>query len=189
MRLREGLRDDIILVLDGAYAEYMEQADYSDGRELVLTSNTVITRTFSKAYGLPALRIGWGYGPKHIIETMYKVRSPFNVNQGAITAALAALADESFLEDSINKNRVQRERLVSESETLGLKAYESHGNFVLIEFADETTASNANAHLMQNGIIPREVANYGLPKCLRVTVGTEDENTQLLASLSEFINA
>ena len=187
-RLRDGLRPDIILVIDGAYAEYPDVEGYSSGVELVATSNTVITRTFSKIYGLPALRIGWGYGPQAIIEALYKVRGPFNVTQPAIAAAKAALEDDAFVRLSIERNATQREILYARVKEMGLVAHPSHGNFVMIDFANAPKSSaDANTYLTNHGIIAREVANYGLPSCLRVTIGTAEENTAFLDALADFM--
>lgn len=189
-RLRSELRADIILVVDGAYAEYPQVADYSSGVELVNQSNTCITRTFSKIYGLPALRIGWGYGPKPIIDALYKVRGPFNVTQPAISAAKAALQDSDFVKLAIERNDTQREILYNRVMEMGLIAHPSHGNFVLIAFPqpNKTTAA-ANQFLTERAIVVREVANYGLPNCLRVTIGTAEENALFLDHLADFMRA
>lgn len=183
-RLRAALRDDIILVLDGAYTEYMHAADYTDGSELVATSNTLITRTFSKVYGLPALRVGWGYAPKPIIDAMYKVRGPFNVSQPAINAAIAALSDQEFIATCVQQNAQQREVLGAAFSKMGLHVYPSYGNFILIECGDKAPA--INQHLLSRNIIIREVANYGLPHALRISIGTPDENAALIAALGEY---
>lgn len=188
-RLRYALPAHILLVIDGAYSEYMrDDGDYSDGRELVGRTNTVITRTFSKVYGLPALRIGWGYGPKHVIDALYKVRSPFNVSQPAIAAAIAALKDTDYMNTEITRNTQQRERLRSAIRKLGFMVSPSAANFILIHFPDERgrTAADANQFLLDRGIIVREVANYGLPHCLRMTVGTAEDNDAFLAALTDF---
>lgn len=183
-RLRAGLRDDIILVLDGAYAEYMTAPDYSDGRELVSTTNTIITRTFSKVYGLPALRVGWGYGHPDIISTLYKVRDPFNISQPAIAAAIAALQDTGYIAQQVALNNEQRDRVSLAVQALGIHVLPSVTNFILLQFDSPEQASHVNTALMQQGIIIREVANYGLPDCLRMTIGTAEENDLFLAALS-----
>lgn len=189
-RLRSGLREDIILVVDGAYAEYAHLPDYSSGVELVATSNTVITRTFSKIYGLPALRIGWGYGPAHLIQALYKTRGPFNVTQPAIAAAIASLADDAFVRQSVARNAEQLARLNDAFAAFGLTVYPSYGNFVLVGFERAAkTAHECCTHLMSCGIAVREVANYGLPHCLRITIGTAEENDALLEALSAFLRS
>lgn len=183
-RLREHLRDDMILVLDGAYAEYMDAPDYTDGAELVATTNTLITRTFSKVYGLPALRVGWGYAPKPIIDAMYKVRGPFNVSQPAINAAIAALSDQEFIAQCVQQNAQQREVLSAAFSAMGFHVYPSFGNFMLIECGDKAPA--INQYLLSQNIIIREVANYGLPHALRISVGTADENAALIAAMKNY---
>lgn len=186
--LRHRLREDVILVLDGAYAEYVTADDYSDGSELVNSTNTVITRTFSKAYGLASLRIGWGYGPTHIIDNLYKVRSPFNVTQAALDAAIAALHDQDYLTHHIMRNHRERDTLTAELQALGLSVYPSAGNFILVDFAmAKDTAQNANRFLLQRNIIVRDVRNYHLPSCLRVSIGTEDENAAFLGAMKDWI--
>ena len=185
--LRARLREDIILVLDGAYAEYMTAEDYTDGRELVETSNTVIIRTFSKAYGLSTLRIGWGYGPKQIIDMLYKTRSPFNITQPSLDAAIAALHDDDYLQWHIAENNRERVKLEKAMAAMGLKTYPAHANFIVVNFGEK--AAEVNAFLKDKGIIVREIANYGLPECLRISIGTPQENATFLAVLQEWIDA
>ncbi len=189
-RLRNDLPEEVILVIDGAYAEYVTEDDYSTGHELVNTSNTVITHTFSKIYGLPALRIGWGYGPPAIIDMLHRVRSPFNVTGPAIAAATAALQDEAYTLSMRDKNNAARDALAGELRSLGLTVHPSFANFLLIAFDTDGnhSAANANEYLLSQGIIPREVGNYKLPHCLRITIGTEVENAALLAAMKAFMN-
>lgn len=192
LRLRAGLREDIILVLDGAYSEYMRDVmDYSNGHDLVNQSNTVVTHTFSKLYGLPSLRVGWGYGPKHIINAMYKVRNPFNVNQAAINAAVAALEDKNYTEAEITRNNRERERVTQALADISVKVTPSFANFILVHFDEvgSKTAQAANDYLMARGIIPREVSGYYLPQCLRVSIGTHEENNIFINTLREFFCA
>lgn len=182
-RLRAGLRGDVILALDGAYGEYLRAEDaYSDGRELVADSNTVVFHTFSKAYGLASLRIGWAYGPKAIIDTLYKVRSPFNLSQPALNAAIAALRDATYLREHVARNHREREALARELAALGFTVHPSAANFVLIECADAPgrSAADLNRFLQRHGLIVREVDGYGLPHCLRISIGTEAQNRRLL---------
>lgn len=187
-RLRAGLREDIILGLDAAYAEYMESADYEDGISLVNeNTNTVVLRTLSKIYGLPALRIGWAYAPTHIIDMMNRVRSPFNVNTPAMMAGIAALHDQAYITETRAKNKVERTRVTEAIVAMGYEVVPSHTNFVLVKFG--TNASAVNAHLAKQGIMVREVAAYGLADYLRISIGTEEENTELLAALKSFSGA
>ncbi|MCI5049031.1 MAG: histidinol-phosphate transaminase [Rickettsiales bacterium] len=190
-RLRDELRDDILLVIDGAYAEYMRDVkDYTDGRELIERGNVIITKTFSKLHGLPALRVGYGYGPKALIDVMYKVRAPFNVTQPALAAAEASLRDSEYLNAEIDRNARERESLTKDVRAMGLGVTPSFANFILIHFPSEdgARASDANAYLLEQGIIPREVANYGLPDCLRVSIGSADDNEAFKTALHEFLN-
>lgn len=185
-RLREGLRDDIILAIDGAYAEYMEQEDYSDGRDLVKTTdNTIMLRTFSKAYGLPALRVGWAYAPKNMIDILNRIRGPFNVNSAAQAAAVAAIRDRDYTKHIIAVNRTQRARVVK-ALAERFKPSPAFGNFVMVDFGSPATATAINNHLNQHGIIVREIAAYGLPQCLRISIGSEEENDRLLEVLKKF---
>lgn len=189
-RLRAGLPEQVLLVIDGAYAEYVEAADYSAGIELVANAeNTVMTRTFSKIYGLAALRLGWAYCPAQVVDVLQRVRSPFNVNAPAQAAGIAAIQDTSFLEGTRIFNTRWREWLASELRQLGLKVHPSVGNFLLVAFEPkgEKTAAHANRFLLDKGIIVREVANYGLPDCLRITIGREDENRALAGALGDFL--
>lgn len=188
-RLRAGLRGDIILVLDAAYAEYVEDVDYDAGIKLAnSTPNTVMLRTFSKIYGLPALRIGWAYAPAEIINVLNRIRSPFNVNSAALAAAAAAVKDTAYTAYAVEYNARERARLIAALSGLGLKVTPSAANFILVHFSESSkTAAAANQHLLADGIIAREVVNYGLPRCLRFTVGTTEENTEVIASLTRFM--
>ena len=189
-RLREGLRDDILLVIDAAYTEYVEEADYTDGRELVDEyENVVMMRTFSKLFGLASLRLGWCYAPVGVVDLLNRVRGPFNVSAPAQAAGVAALADWSHVERSLAENKEQRSRLSGALAQLGLTVPPSHGNFVLARFADAETAKKADAYLDSKGVIVRSVAGYGLPESLRMTVGTAEENTRLLEALTDFMSA
>lgn len=188
-RLRDGLPENVILAIDSAYAEYATESDYSDGSELVKSSeNTVMLRTFSKIYGLSALRLGWIFAPLHIVDVINRIRGPFNVSTPAIMAGIAAVNDMEFTMNAREYNKKWRKWLTSEIKNLGLKAYPSIANFVLVEFPQTIhTSSRANACLMEHGLIVREVANYGLPHCLRITIGLEEDNRSLIRVLSEFL--
>jgi histidinol-phosphate aminotransferase len=186
-RLRDGLPEHVILVVDAAYAECADADDYCDGKHLVETEpNTVMLRTFSKIYGLPALRVGWMYGQDHIVDVINRARSPFNLNASAQAAAIAAVQDVSYMKEQFRLNKEQRERLASEIAVLGWKVYPSQGNFVLVDFGSPEQASTMNAHLLADGIYVREVGNYKLPHCLRISVGTVEENDALLKQMQQF---
>lgn len=189
-RLRDALPAHVLLVLDAAYAEYVARKDYDNGTKLVeATENTVMLRTFSKIYGLPALRLGWAYAPKAVVDVLNRIRSPFNVSTAAMAAGVAALEDEDYTAYVADYTRNERARITAELTALGLTITPSEGNFVLVHFTQHgKTAVDANKHLMTDGIIPREMGGYGLPDALRITVGTADENDALIASLGQFIH-
>ena len=188
-RLREGLPDHVLLVIDAAYCEYVRRNDYEAGIELVATSqNTVMTRTFSKIYGLAALRIGWAYCPADIADVLNRIRGPFNVSADAIAAGVAAIADEAHLTAAIEHNDTWLPRLTSRISELGLTVTPSVGNFVLITFPDTPgkDVKAADAFLKSRNIILRAVAGYGLPNALRMTIGTDEENEAVIAALRDF---
>lgn len=191
-RLRAGLRGDILLVLDGAYAEYVQRNDYEAGLELVATTNnTVMTRTFSKIHGLAALRIGWGYFPAAVADVVNRIRGPFNMSSAAIAGGAAAIGDTAHMEKAIAHNSKWLPWLETEIGKLGLTVTPSVANFILIHFPqnDGRTAKDADAFLKSKGIILRMVGSYGLGQCLRMTIGTEDENRRVVAALEAFIGA
>jgi len=186
-RLHAGLRPDILLVLDAAYAEYVRRNDYEAGIELVANnSNVVMTRTFSKVHGLAGLRVGWAYCPADVVDVLNRIRGPFNVSTPSQHAAAAALKDRAHMDASVAHNEKWRAWLIENIRALGLRVDDSVGNFVLIHFADANTSTEADAFLSERGLILRGVANYGLPHCLRLTVGTEDANRKVVAALAEF---
>jgi len=177
-------------VLDAAYAEYVQRNDYESGIELVATSeNVVMCRTFSKIYGLAALRLGWMYGPAHIVDVINRVRGPFNVNAPAIAAGVAAIRDTAHVERSREHNTRWLAWLIEEIRKLGLQVTPSVANFVLIHFPDTKgkTAKEADAFLTARGLILRQVGVYKLPNSLRMTVGTEEANQLVVQALSEFL--
>lgn len=189
-RLRAGLPDHVLLVLDAAYGEYVRRNDYEAGLELVATTNnTVMTRTFSKIHGLAALRIGWAYCPPEVAEALNRTRGPFNVSAAAIAAGAAAIADKSHIDKSITHNDEWLAWTTAELRKIDLGVTESVGNFLLIHFPEsgDHTAQNADQFLQSRGIILRSTAGYGLGNALRMTIGTADENKAVIAALQDFL--
>jgi histidinol-phosphate aminotransferase len=189
-RLHKGLPPHVILVLDAAYAEYVQRNDYEAGIELVATSeNVVMCRTFSKNHGLAAVRLGWLYGPSHIVDMINRVRSPFNVNTPAMKAGIAAIEDTPHIEASVAHNSRWLAWLTDEIEKLGLTVTPSVANFVLIHFPESKgrSAADADAFLTARGLILRRVSGYGLPNALRLSVGTEEANRLVVKALAEFV--
>lgn len=188
-RLRAGLPEHCLLVVDAAYAEYMHGGDYSTGAELADShGNAAVTRSFSKIYGLSSLRLGWLYGPPAVVDALNRARAPFNVNRAAQEAGIAAVGDAGFVARAAAHNDEWRPWLERETAALGLAAHPSAANFVLVEFPDEAgrDAAAAYAFLLERGIIARRVANYGLPRCLRFSVGLADENRAVIEALRAF---
>ena len=191
-RLHAGLPPQVLLVLDAAYAEYVRRNDYASGLELVATAeNVVMTRTFSKIYGLAALRLGWMVGPAHIVDAVNRIRGPFNVNAPAIEAGVAAIADDAHVADAVTHNERWLSWVTGEVEALGLQVTPSVGNFILIHFPPDAgrTAKDADAFLTKRGLIMRAVGAYGLPNALRMTIGDEEANRLVVAALAEFVRA
>lgn len=189
-RLHAGLPPHVLLVLDAAYAEYVRRNDYEAGLELVATSeNVVMTRTFSKIYGLANLRLGWMVAPPHIADAINRIRGPFNVSGPAMAAGIAAIQDETHIAKAIEHNERWLAWLTREIEALGLKVTPSVGNFLLVHFPQEAgrTAKEADAFLSSRGLILRQVAAYGLPDALRLTVGSEEANGLVVAALRDFM--
>jgi histidinol-phosphate aminotransferase len=189
-RLREGLPDDVLLVIDAAYAEYVLKDDYQPGITLVdTTDNTVMTRTFSKIYGLAAARVGWAYCPPQVADVLNRIRGPFNLTAPSVAAGVAALEDREFATKSAEHNRIWREVMTQELEKLGLVVTPSAANFLLVHFpANEgRDAVAADEHLSASGIILRRMESYGLPHALRLSIGTEEQNRAVLAVLKGFL--
>ncbi len=190
-RLQAGLPGDVLLVLDAAYAEYVRRNDYESGIELVSSNdNVVMTRTFSKIYGLAGLRVGWCYAPKHVMDVLHRIRGPFNMNAAAIAAGVAAVRDRAHIDKSVAHNETWRLRLTEGLEAQGLKVTPSVGNFVLIHFGSEPgrTAADADEYLSARGYLLRRVTAYGFPDALRMSVGSEEANEGVLAALKEFLD-
>jgi histidinol-phosphate aminotransferase len=191
-RLRAGLPQHVLLVLDAAYADYVSRNDYEMGIELVATSeNTVMTHTFSKIHGLAALRVGWMFGPSHIVDAINRIRGPFNVSTPAMLAAVAAIQDTAHQQMSKSYNEKWRSLLTEELNKLGLKVTPSVANFVLIHFPLDKgkTASDADAFLTERGLVLRALNNYRLPHALRLTIGTEEANRLVLEGLRDFMGS
>jgi histidinol-phosphate aminotransferase len=189
-RLHRGLPPHVLLVLDAAYAEYVQRNDYEAGIELVATSeNVVMCRTFSKIHGLAALRLGWMFGPAHVVDAINRIRGPFNVSTASIDAGIAAIEDTGHQERSRQHNTRWLAWLTEEIGKLGLKVTPSVANFVLIHFPDTKgrTARDADAFLTARGLILRYVAAYKLPNALRLSVGTEEANRLVVAALKDFM--
>lgn len=188
LRLRAGLPPETLLVLDAAYAEYCRRNNYADGLDLVENCDNVLTvRTMSKMHGLAGLRVGWAYGPLSVVRSLNQVRGPFSVGAAAQSAAAAALADEEHEERSFQHNDEWLPRLTAELEQLGLRVYPSVCNFVLARIPNDPSVGVAQVteHLNRRGILVKSTTGYGLPDCLRISVGREDENRALIAALRE----
>jgi histidinol-phosphate aminotransferase len=189
-RLQAGLPKDAVLVLDAAYAEYVRRNDYESGIEIVSSNaNVVMTRTFSKVYGLAALRVGWMYAPAEIIDALNRIRGPFNMNAPAISAGAAAVRDQSHVQEAVAFNLMWIEKLKGALETIGLTVTPSVTNFILIHFpdADGKRAADADEFLTSRGYVLRAVKGYGFPNSLRMSVGPEEANRGVIESLGEFM--
>ncbi|WP_309666383.1 histidinol-phosphate transaminase [Tabrizicola sp.] len=184
-RLAAGLPTQAILVLDGAYAEYVE--GYDGGAALVdARDNVVMTRTFSKIYGLGGLRVGWGYGPKHIIDVLNRVRGPFNLSTTQLEVAEAAVRDQEFLVRCRSENARMRVWLAGALAELGVPTDTSLANFVLARFASQEEAESCDTFLQGQGLIVRRVAGYKLPHCLRITIGDESSCRRVAHAVAQF---
>ncbi|MEN3748667.1 histidinol-phosphate transaminase [Sphingomonas sp. HF-S3] len=190
-RLHAGLRPDILLVLDHAYAEYIDGQNDDGGMALAETaSNVLVTRTFSKMYGLAAERIGWGYGAPALIEAMHRIRLPFSITIAGTAAALAALGDTEFVEHTRTHNAEWRRWFSDEIAKLGnagLRPVPSQANFVLVLFEGALTAEVAYKGLMEAGYIVRWLPGQGLPHGLRITIGTEQETRGVAGVLRDLV--
>jgi len=189
-RLHAALPPSVLLVLDGAYAEYVRRSDYSAGQDLVSSAgNVVMTRTFSKIFGLASLRIGWAYAPAHVCNVLNRIRGPFNVNGPAMAAGIAAINDVAHVEKSITHNEEWLAWLTSKVSSLRLEVTPSVGKFILVHFPRKAglSAKEAEETLTQDGVIVRGVSSYQLPDAIRVTIGTEEANRAVYESLKNFL--
>jgi len=184
-RLAEGLPPQAILVLDGAYAEYVE--GYDAGLKLIeARENVVMTRTFSKIYGLGGLRVGWGYGPRAIVDVLNRIRGPFNLSTAALAAAEAAVKDTAYIVKCREENARWREWLATGLAEIGVPSDTSTANFILARFGSETEANACDDYLRSEGILVRRVAGYKLPNCLRITVGDESACRRIVHAVAQF---
>lgn len=184
-RLADGLPPQAILVLDGAYAEYVE--GYDAGLALIEShENVVMTRTFSKIYGLGGTRVGWGYGPKEIIDVLNRIRGPFNLSTLALAAAEATVRDTAYLTKCRAENAKWRDWLAHALAEIGVPCDTSSANFVLARFGDPAEADACDEHLRSEGILVRKVAGYKLPNCLRITVGDESACRRVVHAIGQF---
>lgn len=184
-RLAEAVPADVLLVLDGAYVEYVP--GYDGGAALVeARSNVVMTRTFSKLYGLGGLRVGWAYAPAAVVDVLNRVRGPFNLSTPALAAAEAALSDQDWVAECLAENARVGRALTDALRGLGLGVDESHANFLLVRFASAEDAAAADEHLQAAGIIARRVAGYGLPDALRLTIPAAVDAERVRASFASF---
>ncbi len=189
-RLHAGLPADCVLVLDQAYGEYLEDDGPAAFDLARRHANVLVTRTFSKIYGLAAERIGWAYGQPGLIDTLNRIRGPFNVTSAGQAAAIAALGDSDFVLRSRRHNREWREWMVGEIAALsnhGLKVIPSHANFLMVMFEGKTSAGDVNAALMEAGYVVRWLPGQGLANGLRITIGSEAENRGLMAALRQIL--
>jgi histidinol-phosphate aminotransferase len=187
-RLHAALPADVLLVVDAAYAEFVTANDYESGIALVSEfENVVMTRTFSKIHGLAALRLGWAYGPLHVMDVLNRIRGPFNVSLPAIAAGVASIQDTSFMDDALAHNTQWLSWLTMEIAGLGLKVVPSVGNFVLVHFTEAKTAAAADAYLQEHGLVVRRMDGYGMANALRMSVGSEEANRALVNALQGFM--
>ena len=189
-RLRAGLREDVLLVIDAAYAEYVTRNDYSAGIDLVdAAENVVMTRTFSKIYALGGMRLGWAYCPVSIADVLNRIRPPFNVTSAAQKAGIAAVNDVEFVTRSRDHNTSWLPWMSERMAALGLDVVPSVGNFVLVRFPDEPgrNADAAMRFLNEHGIIPRSTASAGISDGVRITIGLEDEMRATAEVIAKFL--
>jgi histidinol-phosphate aminotransferase len=186
-RLHAGLPEDVLLVLDAAYAEYVRRDDYEAGAAMVAAfDNVIMTRTFSKIHGLAGLRVGWALASEAVVDALNRVRGPFNMATPAQAAAIAAIGDRAFVETSVAHNERERARMTAALTDMGYKVTPSDANFVLVHLGGVERRKAADAHLREAGVIVRALEVYRLPEALRISVGLADENDRALAALRDF---
>ncbi len=190
-RLHGGLPDNVLLVIDSAYEEFASRDDYESGTALVHEfDNVMVTRSFSKVYGMAGLRLGWCYGPTWVIDILTKIGPSFPVNSASFAAGVAAIRDTDHVDRVLAHNRKWINRLSQQFMQMGLKVYPSETNFILVEFPEEPgkTAAEVNARLNENGIIPRQFAVKDFDNKLRFTVGKDDGMEKTIAVMRDVIN-
>jgi histidinol-phosphate aminotransferase len=188
-RLQAALPPHVLLVLDAAYAEFVTANDFEPGIALVSEfENVVMTRTFSKIHGLAALRLGWAYGPVHVMDVLNRIRGPFNVSLPAMAAGIASIEDTGFMDKALAHNTQWLVWLTAEIAAMGLEVTPSVGNFVLVHFNAHKKAADADAYLQDHGLVVRRMDGYGMPNALRISVGTAEANHALVAALKGFLN-
>jgi len=182
-RLRAALPEDVLLLVDEAYAEFVDADFHRPLFDLAVTGNTVITRSFSKLYGLAGLRVGWGYFPLEVRAQLRKVQNPGSVSSLSQAAARAAMLDQATAAAARDRICAQREFLSATLAALGLEVVPSQTNFVLVDFGTPQRADSAFAYLRRHGLVVRPMGGYGLPACLRITIGTEAQMQATVATL------
>jgi histidinol-phosphate aminotransferase len=186
-RLHDGLADDVLLVIDEAYSEYVTAEDFKSSLDLARESNNVVvTRTFSKAYGLAAVRLGWCYAPAGVADVLNRLRGPFNVTAPAQAAGIAAIGDQGFVDRVVAHNEEWRPWLETSLKDQGYEIVPSVTNFMLVKFHDEDDANAAIVHLEKHGLLVRDMRAYGLGDHLRITVGTGEECRAVDEALGSF---
>ena len=190
LKLRKKLRSDILLVIDDAYFEYIDDLNYSSGIDLFSNSqNVIVTRTFSKIYGLAGLRIGWGYGPKKIIKKLYEIKPPFNVSRPALFAATQAVQDTKWLDKAVRHNSFWAKKIFDIIDEIGIATNRTNVNFFLLNFNFvNKSALQVFNQLANSGILVRQMDVYNIKNSLRVTIGNNKENKKLISVLRKIFN-
>ncbi len=190
LKLRKKLRSDILLVIDDAYYEYINDQNYSSGIQLFSKSkNVIVTRTFSKIYGLAGLRIGWAYGSKEIIKKLYEIKPPFNVSRPALFAATQAIQDSKWLNKAINHNNFWAEKIFETLDEIGIATNKTNVNFFLLNFDFVNQSANQVFNKLANsGILVRQMDVYNIKNSLRVTIGNSEENKKFISVLRKIFN-
>ena len=188
--LRKKLRSNILLVVDDAYFEYVKQKNYSSALKLFSNSkNVVVTRTFSKIYGLAGLRVGWGYGSKKIIDVLNKVKPPFNVNKAALFSASAAVKDSNWLNKEIKHVNNWNKKMFNEFKKMKIETNKSYSNFLLVNFNKvKINSSKVFKLLAKASILVRKMDIYGIKNSLRITIGKSKENKKLISKMKRILN-
>ena len=189
LRLRKKLRSNILLVVDDAYFEYVKEKNYLPGMKLFSNSkNVIVTRTFSKIYGLAGLRVGWGYGPKNLIYALNQVKPPFNINRAALFAAVESVRDVKWLNKEISHVNRWTKIFYNNFKSLGIETNFSHGNFLLVNFNKvKLNAKKIFTKLAKNGILVRKMDVYKIKNSLRITIGNNIENKKFIKILRKII--